>query len=93
MVSSPPISITVGTRHDYLALQRFHYVDNAPATMAQVLRATDGPQLIGVLVISMPTLNAWWRAHAWPGWLPPRRPSARPTEEVAGGPARASTWT
>lgn len=70
MVSNPPISITLGTRHDYLALQRFHYVANTPATIAHVLRATDGPHLIGVLVISMPTLNAWWRAQAWPAWLP-----------------------
>ncbi|MDX2118733.1 MAG: hypothetical protein SFY96_11170 [Planctomycetota bacterium] len=57
-----------GTRADYLALERFHYLSQSPATMVRVLRAMDGGVLAGVLVVSMPTLNAWWRAKAWPGW-------------------------
>lgn len=31
-------------------------------------RAPHGPA--GVLVVSMPTLNAGWRDRAWPGWRP-----------------------
>jgi GNAT superfamily N-acetyltransferase len=56
-----------GTIHDYDALARFHYCGGRPATRVLVLRAVEGGVLAGVLVVSMPTLNGWWRARAWPG--------------------------
>ncbi len=76
---SPAVSIRIGTRNDYLALQRFHYVANAPATIVQVLRACAHDEVVGVLVVSMPTLNGWWRERAWPGWL---RPGLTPRERA-----------
>jgi len=69
MDSDHDITITVGTRADYDALARFHYLAGPPATVALILRAAHADTLVGVLVVSMPTLNAWWRAPAWPGWL------------------------
>ncbi len=59
--------IGAGTPEDYLALERFHYCGGAPATWARVLAARAEGELAGVLVVSRPTLNAWWRAMAWPG--------------------------
>ncbi len=57
-----------GTLTDYLALSRFHYRAARPATIARILRATDPHtgELAGVLVVSMPVLNAPWRQTAWP---------------------------
>jgi GNAT superfamily N-acetyltransferase len=48
----------------------FHYRAGAPAVRAGVWGAWDGQMpespCVGVLVLSMPTLNAPWRALAWP---------------------------
>jgi len=63
------IRIEPGVRADYDALARFHYRAGPPGTCVRVLRATEGPSLVGVLVVSMPTLNGAWRETAWPGWL------------------------
>jgi GNAT superfamily N-acetyltransferase len=50
-------------RPDYAALARFHYRPLPPATIVDLLaiahRQTDEP--IGVLTVSMPTLNGAWR--------------------------------
>lgn len=50
----------------YLALAHHHYRAGPPATRILTLAAHDGHALAGVLVISMPTLNAPWRRLAWP---------------------------
>lgn len=73
------IKIEAGNRDDYALLARFHYRAGMPATCCQVLRATaradlgpadsgagSGLEVVGVLVVSMPVLNAGWRAIAWP---------------------------
>jgi len=67
--------IEPGDRQDYGRLARYHYLAGAPATIARrasgapvILRAVDPGQpdvLVGVLVVSMPTLNARWRRLAW----------------------------
>lgn len=65
---------------DYEALARFHYRAGRPATICEVLALVDGDgEPAACLVVSRPTLNAWWRARAWPGRFdgPDRRASAR----------------
>jgi len=56
-----------GTWADYLSLRRFHYRAGRPATCVRVLRAIDTArgELAGVLVVSMPPLNAPWRRGVW----------------------------
>lgn len=67
------VRIERGDRADYLALAPLHYRARQPATFALMLRAlhhespSSEPILAGAMVISMPTLNARWRARAWPG--------------------------
>lgn len=64
----------------YLALARFHYRAAPPATRPLTLAAHDAASgvLVGALVVSMPTLNAAWRAIAWPGrYSPPSREATR----------------
>lgn len=63
------LAIARGTWADYLALAPHHYAAGPPATRVLVLRAADAGRLVGVLVVSMPTLNAAWRRAAWPGRL------------------------
>ncbi len=65
----PEPIIYTGTPADYQTLAHFHYRAARPATIARILvaRATGGREPIGVLVVSMPTLNAAWRTLAWPG--------------------------
>lgn len=63
------LAVRAGDRRDWEALSRFHYVAGAPATVVGVL-AIDAPgerEPAGVLVVSMPTLDAPWRERAWPG--------------------------
>lgn len=76
-----PLRLERGEREDYRRLECLHYLGGRPATVARfpdgawcVLRAVDpappgerAPALAGVLVVSMPTLNASWRGRAWPG--------------------------
>ncbi|MCC6659559.1 MAG: hypothetical protein IT437_01605 [Phycisphaerales bacterium] len=64
-----PARITVerGTIEDCRGLWRHHYRAARPATVVGVLRARDGNGTAGVLVVSMPTLEGWWRELAWPG--------------------------
>lgn len=69
--SPPPllsITITPGTFADYQTLAPLHYRPARPATIAQILaaRIPDLDTPVGVLVVSMPTLNARWRNLAWP---------------------------
>src|SRR5262249_17312146 len=61
-------TIVEGRRADHDALARFHYRAGPPATCVRVLSAADRQtgELIGVLTVSMPTLNAPWRSEAWP---------------------------
>jgi GNAT superfamily N-acetyltransferase len=61
------ITISNGTINDYRAMARWHYRAGAPATCVRVLAAKHGAETIGVLVVSMPTLNGAWRERAWPG--------------------------
>jgi ABC-type lipoprotein export system ATPase subunit/GNAT superfamily N-acetyltransferase len=86
------ITVSIGDLRDYHALSHLHYRDRKPATVVRVLvarlhpgrraaRATQA-NLIGVLVVSMPTLNGAWRALAWPGeyssrGLPKREATSR----------------
>lgn len=69
------LHVTQGTIADYTALASMHYRGGRPATIVRVLvarRAERGP-VIGVLTISMPTLNGAWRALAWPDLVPTSR--------------------
>lgn len=66
------IAIEPGTRADFSALKHHHYRAHDPANIAHILRATRTTHagqtiLAGVLVITYPTLNARWRARAYPG--------------------------
>lgn len=56
-----------GTPGDYEALAHFHYLGGAPARPTRILRGVARGSLVGVLVISMPTLNSTVRELAWPG--------------------------
>lgn len=82
-----PILISRGTPADYLALARFHYRAAPPATIVHILRATDDTTtlLAGVLLISMPPLNAAWRRHAWQDWDEGTRHQARGTRQDPSG--------
>lgn len=62
----PQLSITQGTPDDYRALAHQHYRAGAPATVALILTARLDEELVGVLVVSMPTLNGTWRDAAFP---------------------------
>jgi ABC-type cobalamin/Fe3+-siderophores transport system ATPase subunit len=64
-----PIQISRGTFADYLRLASLHYRAARPATHLRILIARDEGERepIGVLVVSMPTLNGAWRPLAWPG--------------------------
>ncbi len=64
-----PLRIEPGTDADYQRLAHLHYAAGKPALRALTLRAIDPQreQLAGVLVVCFPTLNARWRALAWPG--------------------------
>ena len=64
------LTITRGTIADLDRLAHLHHRPGRPATWSRVLVAhaaegTGSP--VGVLVVSMPTLNAPWRDLAWPG--------------------------
>eukprot|EP00913_Durusdinium_trenchii_P005908 g5520.t1 len=67
----PGVRIERGEIGDYDALGQYHYRGGRPATCSRVLRAVGevegGGRLLGVLVESMPTLNAAWRDLPWPG--------------------------
>lgn len=56
-------------REDLDAMVKYHYRPGTPATVVRVLSAREKRtgNLAGILAISMPTLNASWRATAWPG--------------------------
>ncbi|GIW74672.1 MAG: hypothetical protein KatS3mg103_1194 [Phycisphaerales bacterium] len=73
------ITIEQGQRADLDRLARFHYAAGRPGPIACVLRAVHDGQAVGVLVVSMPTLNGRWRAIAWPGDYdtPDQRENAR----------------
>ncbi len=59
--------IEPGDARDAARLARFPYRAGPPATCALALRARDGRETVGALVVSMPTLNGAWRNIAWPG--------------------------
>lgn len=76
------LSLEIGAASDYAPLSRFHYLAAAPARPVRVLVARQGtpkprdghwgprppePTPVGVLVVSMPTLNSAVRQLAWPG--------------------------
>lgn len=61
--------ISVGDVFDYAALAPLHYRAGAPASVVRTLRAIDARtgEVVGALVVTMPTLNGAWRDMAWPG--------------------------
>lgn len=59
------VMIERGTMADYERVAQWHYRGDAPATSVSVLRAVGGDGVVGVLVASMPSLNASWRRGAW----------------------------
>lgn len=61
------LRIEPGTWADYAALAESHYRATRPATAALILvaRHADDALPAGVLVASMPVLNATWRIAAW----------------------------
>lgn len=63
------IVLEEGTLSDYLAMAHWHYRPGVPAAPVKtlVLRHTGLNEVIGALVVVMPTLNAFWRQLAWPG--------------------------
>lgn len=61
------IVIARGGASDYDVLSVHHYVAGRPARPVRVLTATHREAVIGVLVVSMPTLNSLVRELAWPG--------------------------
>ena len=79
-----PINIEPASIDDYAALAHFHYRAAKPATIVKLLRATDPAtnQLAAVLTISMPTLNAAWRANAWPAQFDMRKDKPRDTARL-----------
>ncbi|MCA9306750.1 MAG: AAA family ATPase [Phycisphaerales bacterium] len=85
--SRPRFIIEPGSIADYDALAHLHYRAGQPATIARILAARDAVRgsLAGVLITSMPTLNASWRQLAWPNryTTPSRRDNAlRVNEEI-----------
>lgn len=72
------LSIGVGSIADYARLSAFHYLAGPPATHVRVLAARDrGAETVGVLVVSMPTLDGAWRDVAWPGRYRAKRAGER----------------
>ncbi|MEM1330395.1 MAG: hypothetical protein AAGG07_07525 [Planctomycetota bacterium] len=61
----PRVSFEPGTIDDYDALAHFHYRAGYPAAVAAVYRAAMGERVVGVLVVTYPTLNGAWRRAAW----------------------------
>jgi hypothetical protein len=59
------VTISRGARPDLDALRRFHYCAGRPGPPVLVLRARLGQELAGVLVVSRPTLNGWWRREGF----------------------------
>ncbi len=72
---SAGLVIQIGSTRDYLALAPMHYRTSCPASIVRVLtaRRACGEPVLGVLVVSMPTLNGAWRARAWPDLAPASR--------------------
>lgn len=65
------VRVEQGGVSDYESLSRYHYRSGRPAVPARggTLRAVHDGRVVGVLVVTMPVLNAGWRSAAWPGWL------------------------
>lgn len=66
---APRPVISEGTIADFAALAHHHYHPHPPPTRARVLTARLSPHAppIGVLLVSLPVLNASWRELAFPG--------------------------
>jgi len=60
------VRIELGDIGDYQSLARWHYRAGSPAVPVRVLRAMERRRLVGVLVVTMPTLMGRWRGVAWP---------------------------
>ncbi len=65
--AAEPLNLCIeqGGWKDWKALRRHHYIAADPATCVDIRRAIVDGSLAGVLVLSMPTLNAVWREPAW----------------------------
>lgn len=78
MVPTSPFHIERAEIADYATLAPLHYRGSRPATIVRVLaarREARGP-VVGVLTVSMPTLNGAWRGLAWPELVPASREPA-----------------
>lgn len=82
--SEPRIDIAWGEEGDYEALGACHYRAGRPAMVAGVVRAVEAAsgEVIGALVVSMPTRNGAWREIAWPRRFSGRAGLARLNDEV-----------
>lgn len=69
MVAAAPVVLRIGSCAfaDARPLLAQHYAIGLPARVCCTLGAWIENDLIGVLTVSHPTLNARWRALAWPG--------------------------
>ncbi len=70
------IRIEPGLVEDFVALSSLHYLSARPATFDAVLCAWHEGERAGVLVVSRPTLCAWWRPRAWGRRMPRERAAA-----------------
>ena len=66
------IAIIQGRAADYDALARFHYRAPRPAVCVRTLTACDQStgEVVGVLTVSMPTLNGPWAPLSGPASSP-----------------------
>jgi GNAT superfamily N-acetyltransferase len=79
------LALRRGGLDDYIALSRFHYRAAPPATVCSVLTLGEGEGAVACVVVSRPTLNAWWRRAAWPEL---HRDSRREAAEVLNAEVR-----
>ncbi|MCX5691153.1 MAG: hypothetical protein NTV94_15430 [Planctomycetota bacterium] len=64
------VVISEGSVKDYRAMEEQHYRGRMPVGIARVLVARafePREEIVGVLVVTRPVLNAAWRRVAWPG--------------------------
>lgn len=64
---SAPLGVEYGACSwgECAGLLRYHYRGAKPAMVARVLGARVGGEVVGALMVSMPTLNGVWRRASW----------------------------
>lgn len=80
------VHCSIGDASDFLALSHHHYRPSLPATCVHTLTARHraSPDPVGVLLVSMPVLNATWRDVVFP-----REGNLQPTPRYRSGDRRA----